>query len=136
VLVGDFNMLRPDFKGASWNVKLRDMAARCVAAAAPDLALRDTVREMNKREAYQIVLDGGFRDADGKLKQPTAVSWFPTFGVDYVFDDEMALAYGLKVLPVVSASDHRPVRFRITAPGESDAYNVTHPKRKILKKRS
>jgi endonuclease/exonuclease/phosphatase family metal-dependent hydrolase len=111
VLVGDFNILRPNMRGASSSTKLRNMGVHIMAKLLPQGELGTTVREMNRREAYPLLAEADFQDAD-PYQRPTALGRLKCFGVDYAFHNSSVQIDNFEVLPIRGESDHNPIRFR------------------------
>ena len=118
ILVGDFNALRPDMKGASFSNKAKNIAVKSLAIALSKRSpLGIAVTEMNKRTAIPLIESYGFQDADSLKKMPTAPARLPIFGVDYVFSNGLVNISDYRVHPDTGASDHRPLTFTASTAG-------------------
>jgi endonuclease/exonuclease/phosphatase family metal-dependent hydrolase len=105
-IVGDFNMLRPELKGATFTIQAKDLAVRSLASIVPGKELRTTIVEMNKRTGVPLVESFGFNDADSSKMRPTAPSILPVFGIDYIFSNDGVTVTNVKVKGSQEASDH------------------------------
>ena len=109
VLVGDFNMLRPEMSGASFENRAKDLALRSLTRILPRRGLGATIIDMNKRQGVPLIESLGFNDADRRKKQPTAPSRLPIFGVDYVFHDNKVRVDSMDVISTKKSSDHAAI---------------------------
>jgi endonuclease/exonuclease/phosphatase family metal-dependent hydrolase len=109
VVIGDFNMLRPDLRSASSADRTKDLAVRSLAHLIPRKDLRNALVEMNRRTGVTLVESFGFTDADNIRKRPTAPSILPVLGIDYVFYNNAVHVNNIEVVPAKKTSDHSAI---------------------------
>jgi endonuclease/exonuclease/phosphatase family metal-dependent hydrolase len=127
VITGDFNALRPNMSGASFNIKARDLAVRALVSMVPkraslNVALKgvnfrqigEVIKDLNSRQTIPLLESLGYKDADATKKRPTAPAMLPILGTDYVFHNDRVTVDNLTVLPDRRQSDHRPLTFDVT----------------------
>lgn len=113
ILQGDFNTLRMDMSGASFDTRLRNFGIEVLARFMPDSHLGLSIKGMNERNVIPFFEANGFRDGD-PLRRPTAPARLPAFGIDYVLHDDMVDIDGAEVRRNAQASDHLSISYRAT----------------------
>jgi endonuclease/exonuclease/phosphatase family metal-dependent hydrolase len=106
IIVGDFNMLRPEMRGASFSIQLKDLAIRSLARFVPNKNLRTAMVEMNRRTGVPLIESFGYTDADSSKMRPTAPTILPAFGIDYIFHNNDVMVANLEARGSKEASDH------------------------------
>lgn len=115
VILGDLNTLRP-LETARFSEKSRAAIIRLATTMMPSGTMKQTLQELERREALSTLLDAGFIDGDPK-QRPTALGNKRVFGVDYALSRGEGISISnVTTLPHRGASDHRVLTGTINYP--------------------